>query len=241
ASRESLRRHAPALPVTILCFGDIDLGDLEAEVERRGSYEHSLDEHAATLGGYPVLHKWIGLAQIAAAPHEQLLYLDNDTYICADLDPLFTAHAEHDFYAREEPFTMRSPHGYDPEYVDELALASLAYGQGCKAIPPYNLGVVLLNNGLCGRLGAVLPDLLAFAARFAQGTLPYPSSNRWIIEQVALWLSLGRIEGLTHGLLDRSLVAQDDEFLATSSAAVVHYFSRNTDAFLGSTDAPGAA
>ncbi|MCA9666708.1 MAG: hypothetical protein KC503_14010, partial [Myxococcales bacterium] len=42
ASRESLRRHAPALPVTILCFGDIDLGDLEAEVERRGSYEHSL-------------------------------------------------------------------------------------------------------------------------------------------------------------------------------------------------------
>ena len=63
--------------------------------------------------------------------------------------------------------------------------------------------------------------------------LPYPSSNRWLVEEAALWLTLGHVPGLTTADLHPADVAQNGEFAATdpSSAGWVlcHYFSNNRD------------
>ena len=60
------------------------------------------------------------------------------------------------------------------------------------------------------------PGLTAFLAQdLAEepevSELPFPSSNPWILDEVALWLTLGQIPGLTHGSFCREDVRQDGE------------------------------
>ncbi|GGK68842.1 hypothetical protein GCM10011509_16540 [Ornithinimicrobium pekingense] len=68
--------------------------------------------------------------------------------------------------------------------------------------------------------------------------LPYPSANQWIVEEVATWLSLGALPGLTTGFLSPAHVAQNGE-LADPGATPVdrwllcHYFSTDTRTALG--------
>lgn len=66
--------------------------------------------------------------------------------------------------------------------------------------------------------------------------LHYPSRNHWIIEEIALWLTLGHVPGLSQGLLSRDLVAQNGEFRDVlrpgGGCVAVHYFnSQETDFF----------
>ena len=67
--------------------------------------------------------------------------------------------------------------------------------------------------------------------------LPFPSSNVWIIEQVALWLTLGHIPGLTHGHLSRAHVRQGDEDDESETKVVHHYFGMDKTAFLSALSA----
>jgi hypothetical protein len=63
--------------------------------------------------------------------------------------------------------------------------------------------------------------------------LPFPSSNFWIVDQVALWLTLGQIPGLTHGRLSRADVTQGGEQAGdTNSGIVYHYFGIDKADFL---------
>lgn len=63
--------------------------------------------------------------------------------------------------------------------------------------------------------------------------LPYPSSNVWILEQVALWLTLGHVPHLTHGHLSREHVLQGGEQNGDCETKVVHhYFGVDKPAFL---------
>ena len=64
--------------------------------------------------------------------------------------------------------------------------------------------------------------------------LPFPSSNVWIIEQVALWLTLGHIPGLTHGHLSREHVRQGSEESESEATVVHHYFGMDKTAYLSS-------
>jgi hypothetical protein len=61
--------------------------------------------------------------------------------------------------------------------------------------------------------------------------LPYPSANRWILEEVALWLVLGHVPGLRTMDFDRADVVQNGEFAGTSPDRagwiVCHYYSQN--------------
>lgn len=61
--------------------------------------------------------------------------------------------------------------------------------------------------------------------------LPYPSVNRWILDEVALWLALGHVEGLRTADFDRRDVAQNGEFGGSDPAragwTVCHYYSQN--------------
>jgi len=221
------------------------------------------------LAHYPVLHKWLALAERSQKPGEQVLYIDNDTFFFADVAQIFERCTAHDFYAREEPFSSRSHAGYRPEYIDEPKLFALAESQGSLPLPTYNLGAVLLNHGMCERLSPVLPAFLAFVARFCLGIvrdveppayagqaqlqylsknlprlapltdeapLAYPSSNYWIVEQLALLLALGRIAGFTHGVLTQQEVIQGVEYHfwppGDPLPPLAHYYSSNTRAFL---------
>ena len=63
--------------------------------------------------------------------------------------------------------------------------------------------------------------------------LAYPSSNLWILDQVALWLILGQVPGLTHGLLSPDDIVQGaDEPGFGKTKVLHHYYGRDKTAFL---------
>jgi hypothetical protein len=71
--------------------------------------------------------------------------------------------------------------------------------------------------------------------QFAPGSppaLPYPSSNRWLLEQVALWLALGHVEGLTYRDIRPRHMMYFSEFQRLGTIprdlVICHYGSRNT-------------
>ena len=59
--------------------------------------------------------------------------------------------------------------------------------------------------------------------------LKHPSSNPWIIDQVALWMTLGDLRPMSQGFFDRKHVAQNGEIITAlengRGCIVAHYFS----------------
>jgi hypothetical protein len=225
-----------------------------------GAFTHLPPAWAEILRRNPTLHKILSLRHFPTDQLDQLLYLDSDTFFLGDVEGLFSLYRGQHFLAREEPGSRRSHYGYDSGYIDEDALAAIARGDGRTSVPPYNTGIFLMNGGLWNHLRALVDDFLVCAwrlmvgLRFAslagaapdsaaarlldcgttdedrRGCLPYPSSNSWIVEEIALWLSLGRVAGLTHGAFRRAHVAQNGEALAIGAQrgplpVVAHYFS----------------
>ena len=198
---------------------------------------------------------------LTAGPPGPLLYLDCDTYLFGDVATLAARYDGCDFRAREEPLSGRSHHGYDPSYLDEQALAAITAAEGLVPVPPYNTGVMLLSGQLASTLVTLLDEFVWYAWRLLTGmclwrpdllrddgladlvrdratpgeralALAYPSSNAWIIEEIATWLTLGRVPGLTHGLLHQPDVVQSDEYLRWAEGKIVaHYFSTGQDRF----------
>ena len=85
------------------------------------------------------------------------------------------------------------------------------------------------------------PDVVAlFAQDQAEepdvAELPFPSSNPWIVEQVALWLTLGQIPGLTHASFRPEHVKQGGEQAGGKKEIVYHYFGIDKAAFLMGID-----
>ena len=78
--------------------------------------------------------------------------------------------------------------------------------------------------GAAEALALTTPDALARA-------LPYPSTNRWILDEVALWMTLGHVPGLRVADFDRGDVAENGEFSAAHPAGaswvLCHYYSQN--------------
>ena len=69
-----------------------------------------------------------------------------------------------------------------------------------------------------------------------EAALPYPSSNWWIVEEIATLLTLGGLSGLTYDVLRRADVAQNGEFNGAdgcSPPTLVHYFSHLEEEFFG--------
>ncbi|MET0659960.1 MAG: hypothetical protein ABW110_17580 [Steroidobacteraceae bacterium] len=207
---------------------------------------------ARLLAFCPTLHKVLSLRLLPDQPLSQLLYLDCDTFFFGDVADIFERYVELEWYAREEPCSRRSAYGYDPGYLDEDALADIARRERLEVVPPFNTGVMVLNHGLWLALASLSAELLELAGRLMLGidrstfqpflsgldstiqscvfdkaaALPFPSSNSWLIEAVALWLTLGRLSGVSHGVLSRHDVLQNGEFRHRKHDPVlVHYFS----------------
>lgn len=250
-SVRSLRMHNRSVLVWLFLLNDASEEVLrEAErqdvhVELLGSYEEFLQPthpRASILALYPTLHKFLVLPKLPLQSLTQLLYLDCDTFLFDDVNVLFNQYATHDWYAREEPRSRRSPHAYDPTHIDELLLNYIARKEGLRYVPPFNSGVCLMNHGiwnrlvplresylslvwrlLCGRELSgqeyglddprVRPAVLeAMNASDRQNALPYPSANPWIVEQIALWLALGQVPNFSLGTLSSADVCQGGEW-----------------------------
>jgi hypothetical protein len=69
----------------------------------------------------------------------------------------------------------------------------------------------------------------------AATVLRFPSENRWIKEQVSMWLTLGAL-GERVGLVSPQHVAQGDEYRDIDRSGghphVIHYYSSNTNDFV---------
>ena len=73
--------------------------------------------------------------------------------------------------------------------------------------------------------------------------LEYPSKDYWILEQIALWLTLGKVQDFSHGQFPMADVLQNGEFMMyrsyRSKCTVVHYFRGNEDLFWTDADTRG--
>jgi len=170
ASITSLRRHNATLPVVFCALGPLSarlqrlLARARVELLQGPAYEDELaalePSIAPILARYPILHKWTRLRALPTRGVEQLLYVDTDTYFTADVARLFDKYARRDLYAREEVYSRRSQYGYRRDYLDQRELFSLARSVGARPVPPFNLGVVLMNHGVWRAIAKRLRFLL---------------------------------------------------------------------------------
>jgi len=241
-----------------------DYGEFLQKAHRRGTI----------LALYPTFHKFLILTYLPLQTATQILYLDCDTFFFNDVDLLFDLHGARDWCAREEFMSLRSPLGYDPNHVDEQLLESIARREGLHYIPPFNSGVCLLNHGIWHSLDGLRDAYLGLAWRLLCGretskpgdkvcdrlvgqavtdatndwdrahALPYPSTNDWIIEQIALWIALGRLPQFSLGTLSSAQVLQGDEFetilTAHHKCVLAHYFTGMEKEFFASVPAIAA-
>lgn len=209
----------------------------------------------------PKIHRWLVLNEPVLKACSRLLYVDSDTIFLQPASEIFERYTAAEFYAREEPFCRRSTLGYDSAYVDEDQIAELQMRERLNSIAPFNTGVFLSSREAADAITSVLPyyfdyllRLLSFLHadrgpipnsvnssiqaiyddRFRPDTnraLPLPSRNSWIIDQIAMWLALGKLDTFHYEDFDAIDVWQGAEFRQASeftcSPMLIHYFSSN--------------
>lgn len=266
ASVRSLRRYNVSNPVVLCLYGEVgpevravarETGTL---VEPMGEYAAAFGDvpwHWRTaLAVNPTFHKLLSLRRLADAG--PLVYLDCDTYAFGDIGELIARYDGSGFCAREEPM-------FAWDGADHSVLAHVTQGEGLVPVRPYNTGVMLIGAALARTLTGLLEDFVWYAWRLLHGAclwqpdlvgddwlvshvrshagdgerrlaLPYPAPSFWILEEVATWLTLGRVPGLAHAALRREDVAQNGECTAASSDGVLlaHYFTAGEHQFFAS-------
>lgn len=226
------------------------------EIVRLGDFHAALRHPKANvLGLYPIWHKLLSLRHVLQYDRILYVDCDtfwfNDPerlfarYAAADW-----------YARDEVATRRGYPQQYDPNYLDEDKLKDVAESLGAAVFTPFNTGVMLakrwaaaaiveretefLDIGWRLLVGEMLEtrsrytkdDVMAAAVRANAGPndikhhIPYPCSNRWLVEQTATWLTLGRIPNVRIDPLEHEVVLQSNGFLQRGPKCVLtHYFS----------------
>jgi hypothetical protein len=280
ASIKSLRVYNKSVPIHLFHYSELPeltriLAPYNVTVHNQGSYETRIAQNCPNgwqiLSRYPLLHKLFNFKEISALAPDQVLLIDCDTLFFSDVEILFAKYSEADCYAREEHSCKRSIRSYDPNYIDEDLLVELASSERITVPPPFNSGVLLLNNQLWRRMPPA-SLFLSYVWRFAiwmalnpnQGSaathdgetgidylreqfqefvsevdflraLQFPSGNRWILDEVALWFTLGHVLDFIYGDFTIHDVLQGQEFMSREPRAtdcvLCHYYRINSVEF----------
>jgi hypothetical protein len=237
-SIRSLRAHNSAIPVHLFYYDGLP-GDVREEAIAQGVVTHDCGEYRSLfsnsstrrslLEDFPLLHKLRhGLVLPDAS---QILFVDCDTWFFDDPHELFRAYSTAHVYAREEVSTRQSHFGYDPSWIDEDRLAAIAAAEGLVSLPPLNTGVILMNRGVWREIAWRQDEFLDFVERLLDGRLDYPSSSRWVAEELATGLVLGKVRGLSLDLFSRRHVVQGSECTdhqdPSSTPVLAHYWTAN--------------
>jgi hypothetical protein len=276
-SVDTLRRYNKEVSILLFAYGDLpmslihSLQALGVRIWFFPPYSTRLSQICPIgwqyLCQYPLLHKFLNFAEISSLDPDQVLLLDCDTYFNGDVAQLFDQYSSKDLVAREEVGSRRSRQGYHRSMIDEDDLLRIGSMAGINPAQPFNLGVVLLNNGIWRKLAGLSTLHISYAWRFmvwmaanpsepgseyGEGVgveelrqhwfslgpadhylaLPYPSANRWILDEVTLWMTLGHLPGTTFQDFNHTDVIQNGEFSEKERSGtwiVCHYFSRNLD------------
>jgi hypothetical protein len=273
ASVSTLRRHNADIAVALFVHGALPRALAEVcyankvMVRDQGLYSPRLAALTPTgwpaLSHYPLLHRFLNFSELSTLGARQMLVCDFDTIFFDDVGKLFERYGEADVVGREEVHSGRSAHGPDRSFIDEDLLRRLAIQEGVPLVPPFNLGVVLFNNGSWRHLAALADRFVDYAWRLVMGmvlwpsrpgspfgefkglaqarahasrrdierALPYPSSNHWILDEVALWLTLGHVPGLRTADFSAADVAENGEFTNAAPGrggwVMCHYYTQN--------------
>ena len=178
ASVESLRRNNQSIPVCLTVCGNklrtrdqCHLQSLRVRVRYIGSYEERLKRSgfgvlAKVFAENPNSPKWISLPEILNVRFDRVLCIDNDVFFIRDVEEIFGALENDDVCAREEPWTKRSPLGYDPTYVDESAMRRLQRSEKLYRIVPFNTGVLLMKRQVAEWFSTNMDLFLSYLVRF---------------------------------------------------------------------------
>ncbi|HTE28719.1 hypothetical protein [Flavitalea sp.] len=274
-SVDSLRSYNKEVGIILFAYGDLPM-NLMRSLQMLGVRIWLLPPYSARLSQicpigwqflcqYPLLHKFLNFAEISSLDPDQVLLLDCDTYFQGDVARLFDQYSSPDLVACEEVGSRRSRQGYHRSMIDEDNLIQIGSMVGINPAQPFNLGVVLLNNGIWKKLAGLSTLHISYAWRFmvwmaanpsepdseygegvgvddlrqhwsylAPGdqflALPYPSKNRWILDEVTLWMTLGHLPNTTFQDFNHTDVIQSVEFTEKERIrtwVVCHYFSQN--------------
>jgi hypothetical protein len=243
-SWHSLRRHDRDVEVHLFCAGDP--AQFQAESVRCNVTIHWIPHLIEMLGrytpywrelsAYPTYGKHLCLDLLP--PADRVLYVDCDTFWFDSPARLFEAYKGCDFYACcEVASRLFDPTSYDGTFIDEDALERICAAEGLAFVRPMNTGVMLTTASMRRQLISRYRLLLDFAARLLRfskaARIPLPTNTPWITEQIALWMTLGTVHGLSYDFLAPRHVPISTGWTWQPAAerVLAHYFSSNEQDF----------
>jgi hypothetical protein len=232
------------------------------QVVRLGDFEASMRHPMAhVLALYPFWHKLPSLRHAPPAERllyidcDTFWFDDPERLLAAHSEADWYARDE--VYSRRG-----YPLEYDPHYLDEDKFRLITESLGATWFPPFNTGVILAKRWVIDEILKLDIEFLDIGWRLLVGEMlqpgpryikddamseavrafatvddlndhiPFPCSNRWVVEEAATWLILGLVPGVRVEPLDPDMVLQSNGFLWRGPKAVLaHYLNRNGKTF----------
>jgi hypothetical protein len=233
-SVESIRQYNTVLELHLFTYGSPSAKVIACasrhcvDIHDMGRYERLFGEYT-DLATTPTLHKIHSIQNMPG--HEPTLFLDCDTFAFGDITAL--AGDGLAVRAREEVLSRGSHFGYDPNYLDEETVDRLFTAEQATRIQSFNTGVMLIPDRI--RRSVDFGYILHTVRRLNGRELPYPSSNAWIVEEIATWLAIGRVPNAQFRIFARDEVDQGSETTTHNNGRIPllsHYWTNQEAAFV---------
>jgi hypothetical protein len=205
----SLRRSGTELQVVVFASRG-------AALELNGLANVEVIDVEADRHENPFLERWYRLARLEV---ERIVFLDADTICLQPLELLLDAYRLEDIYGRQEAGTYRPPSPIGdpfPAQVDWEAFDRLRDLSGGRRPPVVNAGTLVFNHGALRNTNGFLDAVCEIYDGWASGAVPYPCTNRRLMDELAFSCALSRPGSPTLGLL----AAEDAPFYAELGAGV---------------------